>query len=91
MDFLGHSSNDRVSNNISGGLRNIKITDYVAKQVTGEYGFKSFYGNFDFKEFTENNAPAANEVESPFASDMMSWEKSDVATAPISEDADSLF
>ena len=70
---------------------NSKITDYVTKQVTGEYGFKSFYGNFDFKEFTENNAPAANEVESPFSSDMMSWEKSDVATAPISEDADSLF
>lgn len=70
---------------------NSKITDYVAKQVTGEYGFKSFYGTFDFKEYTENNAPAANEVESPFASDMMSWEKSDVATASISEDADSLF
>ena len=70
---------------------NSKITDYVAKQVTGEYGFKSFYGTFDFKEYTENNAPAANEVESPFSDDMMSWEKSDVATAAISDEADSLF
>jgi len=70
---------------------NSKITDYVAKQVTGEYGFKSYYGTFDFKEYTENNAPAANEVESPFSDDMMSWEKSDVATAAISDDADSLF
>lgn len=70
---------------------NSKITDYVAKQVTGEYGFKSYYGTFDFKEYTENNAPAANEVESPFSDDMMSWEKSDVATAAISDEADSLF
>lgn len=70
---------------------NSKITDYIAKQVTGEYGFKSYYGTFDFKEYTENNAPAANEVESPFSDDMMSWEKSDVATAAISDDADSLF
>jgi len=70
---------------------NSKITDYIAKQVTGEYGFKSYYGTFDFKEYTENNAPAANEVESPFSDDMMSWEKSDVATAAISDEADSLF
>lgn len=70
---------------------NSKITDYVAKQVTGEYGFKSFYGTFDFKEFTENAAPTSNEVESPFSDDMVSWDKSDVATASVSDDVDSLF
>ena len=70
---------------------NSKITDYVTKQVTGEYGFKSFYGTFDFKEFTENAAPTANEVESPFSDSMMSWDKSDVSTASISDDVDSLF
>lgn len=70
---------------------NSKITDYVAKQVTGEYGFKSYYGTFDFKEYTENNAPASNETESPFSDDMMSWDKSEVATAAVSDDVDSLF
>jgi len=69
-----------------------KITDYVAKQITGEYGFKSFYGSFTFKEYTENDAPESNEVESPFSNEpAMSWDTSDVATANISEDVDSLF
>lgn len=70
---------------------NSKITDYVTKQVTGEYGFKSYYGKFDFAEYTENNAPSVNEVESPFADNLMSWEKSDVANSAISEDVDSIF
>lgn len=68
-----------------------KITDYVTKQITGEYGFKSFYGSFTFKEFTENAAPEATESESPFSDSMMSWEKSDVATSSSDNDVDSLF
>ena len=68
-----------------------KITDYVSKQITGEYGFKSFYGSYTFKEYTENNAPDANETESPFKDSMMSWETSEVATAPVSTDIDDIF
>lgn len=68
---------------------NSKITDYVTKQITGEYGFKSYYGSYDFKEYTENVAPAEAETESMFSDDI-SWgaNKSEVATAPISSDSD---
>jgi hypothetical protein len=70
-----------------------KITEYVSKQITGEYGFKSFYGSFTFKEYTENNAPEANETESPFkeSESMMSWDTSEVATSPVSTDINDIF
>lgn len=68
-----------------------KVTEYVSKQITGEYGFKSYYGSFTFKEYTENNAPEATETESPFKDSMMDWENSEVATAPISTDIDDIF
>ncbi len=70
-----------------------KITEYVSKQITGEYGFKSFYGSFTFKEYTENNAPDANETETPFkeSEPMMSWDTSEVATSPVSTDINDIF
>lgn len=70
-----------------------KITEYVSKQITGEYGFKSFYGSFTFKEYTENNAPDANETETPFkeSESMMSWDTSEVATSPVSTDINDIF
>lgn len=68
-----------------------KVTEYVSKQITGEYGFKSYYGSFTFKEYTENNAPEATETESPFKDSMMDWENSEVATAPISTDINDIF
>jgi len=69
-----------------------KITEYVSKQITGEYGFKSFYGSYTFKEYTENDAPEANETETPFKSEsMMSWDTSEVATSPVSTDINDIF
>jgi hypothetical protein len=68
-----------------------KVTEYVSKQITGEYGFKSFYGSFTFKEYTENAAPEATETESPFKDDVISWDNSEVATAPISTDVNDIF
>ena len=70
-----------------------KITEYVSKQITGEYGFKSFYGSFTFKEYTENNAPDANETETPFkeSEPMMSWDTSEVAISPVSTDINDIF
>lgn len=42
-----------------------KITDYVTKNVMGEYGFKSFYnGSYTFSEYNAELAPASNEVDS---------------------------
>jgi len=38
-------------------------SDYVKKNVEGEYGFKSYYGNsFELKEFTPDSAPAESET-----------------------------
>jgi hypothetical protein len=70
-----------------------KVTEYVSKQITGEYGFKSYYGTYTFKEYTENDAPEANETESPFKeSNQISWDAapSDVATASISSESNIL-
>lgn len=42
-----------------------KITDYVTKNVMGEYGFKSFYnGSYTFSEYNAELAPANIEVDS---------------------------
>lgn len=70
-----------------------KVTEYVSKQITGEYGFKSYYGSFTFKEYTENDAPEATETETgtPFKDSMIVWENNDVATAPISTDINDIF
>lgn len=68
-----------------------KVTEYVTKQITGEYGFKSFYGSFTFKEYTENDAPEVSETETPFKDSMMSWDSSEVATAPVSTDVNDIF
>jgi hypothetical protein len=41
-----------------------KITDYVSKIVTGDYGFKSFYNNsYTFNEYNEELAPTTSEVD----------------------------
>lgn len=41
-----------------------KITDYVTKVITGDYGFKSFYNNsFTFTEYSEEMAPTVSEVD----------------------------
>jgi len=41
-----------------------KVTDYVTKNVMGQYGFKSFYnGSFTFNEYNAELAPATNEVD----------------------------
>jgi hypothetical protein len=38
-------------------------TDYVKKNVEGEYGYKAYYGNsFDLKEFSPDAAPAESET-----------------------------
>ena len=68
-----------------------KVTEYVTKQITGEYGFKSFYGSFTFKEYTENDAPEVSETETPFKDSIMSWDNSEVATAPVSTDVNDIF
>ena len=69
-----------------------KVTEYVSKQITGEYGFKSYYGSYTFKEYTENDAPEISETETPFKDSMMSWDNSsEVATAPISTDINDIF
>ena len=42
-----------------------KITDYVNKIITGDYGFKSFYNNsYTFSEYNEEMAPNVSEVDS---------------------------
>jgi len=68
-----------------------KITEYVSKQITGEYGFKSFYASFTLKEYTENNAPDASETETPFKDAIVDWDTSDVATTPVSTDINDIF
>jgi hypothetical protein len=41
-----------------------KVTDYVTKNVMGQYGFKSFYnGSFTFNEYNAELAPSTNEVD----------------------------
>jgi len=46
---------------------NSKVSDYFKKQVAGEYGFKSYFGSYELKEYTENIAPDQSEVEAnPF-------------------------
>ena len=41
-----------------------KITDYVSKNVRGEYGFKSFFNDdFTFAEYNPELAPAMNEID----------------------------
>ncbi len=45
--------------NISSG----KITDYVKKNVEGEYGFKSYYAGYDFKVYDPEAAPESNEID----------------------------
>ncbi len=45
--------------NVSSG----KISDYVKKNVEGEYGFKSFYAGYDFKAYDPEAAPESNEID----------------------------
>lgn len=59
-----------------------KITDYVTKQVTGEYGFKSFYSSYTLKEYTENDAPEASETETVFKDSVISWDTNEAASSP---------
>lgn len=42
---------------------NGRVTDYVKKNVEGEYGFKSHYGSYDLSLYDPENAPATSEVE----------------------------
>lgn len=45
--------------NVSAG----KISDYVKKNVEGEYGFKSYYAGYDFKPYDPEAAPESNEID----------------------------
>ena len=40
-----------------------KISDYVKKNVEGEYGFKSYYAGYDFKVYDPEAAPESNEID----------------------------
>lgn len=41
---------------------NSKLTDYVKKNIEGEYGFKSYHEGYVFKEFIPETAPDNNEI-----------------------------
>jgi hypothetical protein len=72
-----------------------KITDYVKKNVEGEYGFKSYYPSYDFKTYDPEAAPASSEVDmfggDSSAASSINWgetetAKEDVFTSPKMED-----
>lgn len=41
---------------------NSKLSDYVKKNIEGEYGFKSYHEGYVFAEFIPTEAPESNEV-----------------------------
>jgi hypothetical protein len=60
-----------------------KLTDYVKKNIEGEYGFKSYHEGYTFKQFESSAAPESNEVSDDQSNP---WDK-----ATTSSDADSPF
>jgi len=60
-----------------------KLTDYVKKNIEGEYGFKSYHEGYTFKQFESSAAPELNEVSDDQSNP---WDK-----ATTSSDADSPF
>lgn len=67
-----------------------KVTDYVTKNVTGQYGFKSFYNDsFTFNEYNPELAPASSEVDANAPIMMFDAPATDIAnpfadSAPVS-------
>lgn len=63
-----------------------KVTDYVKKNIEGEYGFKSYHTGYTFTEFIASEAPETNEVSEYTSSD------SPMLTANVaSQDTDNPF
>jgi hypothetical protein len=63
-----------------------KVTDYVKKNIEGEYGFKSYHAGYTFTEFIASEAPETNEVSEYTSSD------SPMLTANVaSQDTDNPF